>query len=87
MQHTIVPKHVMGVILEVDKMLKQGSFPFNTVEVMLGLQELVGRIIVDLAQTQVSADELMEHTMRHLNNTVRIGMAAKGQPLGNRVPS
>jgi hypothetical protein len=68
----------MGVILEVDRMLKQGNFPFNTVEVMLGLQELVGRIIVDMAMTPVSASELVTHTKQHLDNTVRIGMETKG---------
>jgi hypothetical protein len=79
MQHTITPRHVMAVIIEVDKMLKQGNFPFNTVEVMLGLQELVGRIIVDMATTKTSADELVVHAKRHLDNTIRIGMQAKGQ--------
>jgi len=87
MQHTITPKHVMGVVIEVDKMLKQQNLPFNTLEVMLGLQELVGRLIVDMATTQVSAGELVEHSKKHLDDTVRIGMATKGQPLGTRVPS
>jgi hypothetical protein len=46
---------------------------------MLGLQELVGRIIVDMATTQVSADELIKHSKEHLDDTVRVGMQAKGR--------
>jgi len=86
-QHTITPKHVMAVVLEVDTMLRQKNLPFNTIEVMLGLQELVGRLIVDMATSQVSAGELVEHTKKHLDDTVRTGMATKGQPLGTRLPS
>jgi hypothetical protein len=78
MQHTIKPRHVMGVIVEVDKMLKQANLPFNTLEVMLGLQELVGRLIVDMSNTSVTAQELIEHSKKHLDRTVQIGMDAKG---------
>jgi len=71
----------MAIILEVDSCLKAKSkeINFNTVETMIALQELVGRIIVDMAPTMVSADELVEHARKHLDNTIRIGMAAKGQ--------
>jgi len=79
MQHTIKPRNVMGVILEVDQMLKERGRDFNTVEVMIGLQELVGRIIVDMSMTPVSAGELIVHAKKHLDDTVRIGLQAKGQ--------
>ena len=82
MEIKITQRNVMAVIIEVDKMLKEKKFPFNTVEVMLGLQELVGRIIVDMAPTQITADQLIEHSKSHLVDTVRIGMAQKGQPIG-----
>jgi hypothetical protein len=81
MQHTITPRNVMAIILEVDACLKAKSkdINFNTVETMIALQELVGRIIVDMAITQVSADELTEHCKKHLDDTIRIGMQVKGR--------
>jgi hypothetical protein len=80
----IKPRNVMAVVLEVDAMLraKAKEMGLNQAEVMLGLQELVGRVIVDMALNQVGADDLISHAKTHLDDTVRIGMRSKGQQIG-----
>lgn len=89
MQHTITPRNVMAIILEVDACLKAKSkdINFNTAETMLALQELVGRIIVDMAMTKVSADELATHAKKHLDNTIEIGMRTKAQAMPMHRPT
>jgi hypothetical protein len=84
MEVKITPRNVMAVVVEVDRMLKAKSrdIDLNQAEVMLGLQELVGRIIVDMASTQPGAMDLADHAKKHLDATIRIGMATKGQPVG-----
>jgi hypothetical protein len=71
----------MAVVLETDAMLKAKGkeLGLNQAEVILGLQELVGRIIVDMAMTTVGADELVGHAKKHLEDTVRIGMEVRGK--------
>jgi len=88
MEVTVTPRNVMVVVIEVDRMLKAKSrdMNLNQAEVMLGLQELVGRLIVEMSLTSVGTDTLINHAKQHLDDTVRIGMATKGQPLGTRVP-
>jgi hypothetical protein len=83
MEAKITPRNVMAVVVEVDAMLraKAKDMNLNQVEVILGLQELVGRIIVDMSTNQVGADSLINHMKQHLDDTVRIGMRTKGQPI------
>ena len=89
MEVKITPRNVMAVVIEVGRMLETRAkeLSLNQAEVMIGLQELVGRTIVDMSNTQVGADTLAEHARKHLDDTIRIGMATKGHPLGTRVPS
>lgn len=79
MRYDVNPKHVMGTIVEVDRVL-QGK-GFNQVEVMLGLQELVGRLIVEMAKTPVGADEFSTLCKEHLDSTLRVGLQAKSEPI------
>jgi hypothetical protein len=71
----------MSVVIETDAMLKAKGkeYGLNSAEVIIGLQELVGRIIVDMSNSPVGAQELIAHVKKHLDDTVRIGMGVKGQ--------
>lgn len=88
MEVKITPRNVMAVVIEVNTMLqaKSRDLSLNQAEVMLGLQELVGRVIVEMSINQVGADKLIDHAQKHLVDTVRIGMSLKGYPLGTSVP-
>ena len=77
MQVEINPVKVAGVVKETnDMLLKQ---PFNPAEVIIGLTELTGRIIVEFGTTAVQMDELKEVVLNHLEKTIRIGSHASGK--------
>jgi hypothetical protein len=83
MEVKITPRNVMAVVIEVNAMLqaKTKEMNLNQAEVMLGLQELVGRVIVEMSNNQVGADDLVDHAKKHLDDTVRVGMQVKSQPI------
>lgn len=72
----IQPRKVAGVITECNRALMgQG---FNQAEVMIGLAELLGRLIVEVSKGPTQTEELMRVTKEHLDDTVSAGLAAKG---------
>lgn len=73
----IEPRKVMGVITECNRVLNgQG---FNQGEVLVGLSELIGRVIVETAQGPTQTAAMKELCHQHIEDTIRIGMDAKGQ--------
>lgn len=74
MKVNIESRKVAGVVVEASKILADKGF--NRGEIILGLSELLGRIIVDSAQTDVQAKELVGISVGHIDRTVQIGVEA-----------
>lgn len=75
MAYQIDPRKVAGVVVELNAALRQHGF--NHGEVVVGLSELLGRVVVDAAKTQIQADELIDVAVKHMKDTVRIGAQVK----------
>lgn len=74
MSYQIEPRKVAGVVVEANKALNgQG---FNTGEVLLGLSELLGRIIVESADNHMQMREMVKVVETHLDKTITIGAQA-----------
>lgn len=73
----IEPHKVMGVILETNRALKgQG---FNQGEVMVGLAELIGRVIVEQSHGPSQTEEFKRVVKQHIDDTIQIGLSAQGK--------
>lgn len=73
----IEQRKVAGVVIEASKVLADKGF--NRGEIILGLSELVGRLIVDSVQDTIQAEELMKIVGGHISKTIDIGIQqAKG---------
>lgn len=73
----IEQRKVAGVAIEASRILADKGF--NRGEIILGLSELLGRVIVDTAQDTIQAEELMKIVGGHISKTIDIGIqAAKG---------
>lgn len=70
----IDPRKVGGVAIEAGRIL--GDKGFNRGEIILGLAELIGRVIVDTAETDMQAAELSKIAVTHLGKTIEIGVEA-----------
>jgi hypothetical protein len=75
MSYQIDQRKVIGVVLETNAALNDKGF--NHGEVILGLSELVGRIIVEAAETQVQASELLNVAVAHIGKTIKVGAEAQ----------
>lgn len=67
-------RKVAGVVIETGRILSDKGF--NRGEIILGLSELVGRVIVETAETDIQAAELSKIAVTHLGKTVEIGVEA-----------
>lgn len=76
MSYEISPNRVKGVMTECDKLIGTGIF--NTGEIILGLTELLGRVIVKSCNTPISMGQAKDIVMQHLNSTLHQGALAKG---------
>lgn len=83
MGYQIEPRKVAGVVLEANGAL-QGK-EFNQGEVILGLAELIGRIIVEAAETHIQAQEMVKVVEEHMAKTIMIGSHARGKSIIERV--
>lgn len=81
MVHAVNPSKIAGVAFEASKAVSNKGF--DNVEVLLGLSELMGRIIVELGDTKIQIDELCKVSSDHLTRTVVAGAQARGK--GNLV--
>lgn len=68
---------VAGIVKEVNQMLAGKGF--NRIELILGLAELTGRVIVDAAETHIQAKELSAIAFGHLSQTITVGLAQQKQ--------
>lgn len=73
----IEQRKVAGVATEASRILADKGF--NRGEIILGLSELIGRVIVDSVQDTLQAEELMKIVGGHISKTIDIGIqASKG---------
>jgi hypothetical protein len=77
MSYEIDQRKVVGVVLEANGAL--GDKGFNHGEIILGLSELIGRVIVEASDTSVQAGELMKVAVAHMEKTIRVGAEATGK--------
>ena len=77
MTYKIEPRKVAGVVREASFALEGKGF--NHGEVLIGLSELVGRVIVDAGKHKIQMDELKEVVVNHLEHTIVIGASATGK--------
>ena len=74
---------IAGVVKAVAAIL--GDRGFNRGEILLGLSEMVGRIIVDVADNSIQADELYTICQQHMSRTIHIGSQASEKQIIARV--
>lgn len=74
MAYNIDARRVAGVVIEANKALQ--GHQFNHGEVVLGLSELIGRVIVEAVGNKIQADEMKTVVMNHINKTIEIGAQA-----------
>jgi hypothetical protein len=75
MSYEIDQRKVIGVLLEANGAIADKGF--NHGEVILGLAELIGRTIVEVAETSIQSDELVKVAMAHIGLTIRTGAVAQ----------
>ena len=74
MSYQIDQRKVVGVVLEANAALNDKGF--NHGEVILGLAELIGRVIVEASETSIQSGELMKVAIAHMEKTIRVGAEA-----------
>lgn len=83
MSYQIDQRKVAGVVVEANLALSNKDF--NHGEIILGLAELAGRVIVEAADTNIQAKELVKVVMAHLDRTITIGAHAAGKSIIEKV--
>ena len=83
MAYNIEPRKVAGVVVEANAALNNKGF--NQGEVVLGLAELIGRIIVESSETSLQMKDMVAVVEDHLERTIRVGSQAMGKSLIQRV--
>jgi hypothetical protein len=76
-------RKIAGVVIEVSRILSDKGF--NRGEILIGLSEMVGRIIVDVAENSIQADELYTLCQQHMSRTIHIGSQASEKQIIARV--
>lgn len=74
MTYQIEPRKVAGVVREASAALEGKGF--NHGEVLVGLAELLGRVIVDVGTHHIQMDDMKKVVIDHLDRTIRIGAHA-----------
>lgn len=82
-QYNIDKDKIRGVVIEVSRALDGKGF--NAGEMMVGLSEMLGRIIVETASSHVQMKEMVDICAGHLDRTIIAGNEAKGKSLIARV--
>ena len=74
MSYKIDQRKVAGVVIEANSALTGKDF--NHGEVIIGLAELIGRVIVESADTGIQAKELAQVAANHIGLTIKVGAEA-----------
>lgn len=79
MSYQIDQRKVAGVVVEANLALSNKDF--NHGEIIIGLAELLARVIVEAADTNVQAKELVAVAMAHMDKTITVGAHATGKSI------
>lgn len=74
MSYQIEARKVAGVVKEASSALEGKGF--NHGEVLVGLSELLGRVIVEVGTHHIHMDDMKKVVIDHLDRTIRIGAHA-----------
>ena len=74
MSYQIDQRKVAGVVVETN--LALSGKDFNHGEVIIGLSELIGRVIVEAAENGIQAKELAQVAANHIGLTIKVGAEA-----------
>jgi hypothetical protein len=83
MSYEIDRRKVAGVVTEAARAIDNKDF--NHGEVIVGLSELIGRVIVDVAPSHIQMKQMVDIVNDHMNRTIVAGNDAKGKSLIERV--
>jgi hypothetical protein len=83
MSYEIDQRKIAGVVTEAARAIEGGHF--NHGEVIVGLSELIGRVIVDVATNHIQMKQMVDIVTDHMNRTIVVGNEAKGKSLIERV--
>jgi hypothetical protein len=68
-------KKVADVVVRCNEALSTGTYNFG--EVIIGLGELIGKVIVEASQGPLQCKELTKVVVEHLDRTIHIGAEAR----------
>jgi hypothetical protein len=74
MSYQVDQRKVAGVVIEANAALSGKDF--NHGEVIIGLAELIGRIIVEASDNGIQAKELAQVAANHIGLTIKVGAEA-----------
>lgn len=74
---------VAGVMQEAARAVSGKGF--NAGEIIVGLSELVGRIIVDTASNHIAMKDMVKAVVEHLDRTIVTGSQAQEKSLIERI--
>ena len=76
MAYDVNPGNIEWVCANVLKSINDGQFSHG--EVMLGITQALGRVVINAADTPVQGSSAMQVIVDHLNETLKAGYIAKG---------
>ena len=76
MRHDVNPGNVTWVVKRLNEAMGNGQF--SSAEVILGVAEFAGRIIVAMADTPVQGMQALNLLAGHMQETAKAGYIAKG---------
>lgn len=79
MSYQIDQRKVAGVVVEAN--LALSGKDFNHGEIIIGLAELLARVIVEAAETNIQAGELVKVAVAHMDKTITVGAHATGKSI------
>jgi hypothetical protein len=82
MSYQIDPRKVTGVVKEASAALEGKGL--NHGEVLVGLAELLGRVIVEVGTHHIQMDDMKKVVIDHLERTIRIGAHATEKSIVSR---
>lgn len=82
-EHNVNRQAIDQIVRQMAAMTGQGQY--NLSDVLLGVTEYLGRIIVDAADTPVSGVQMAQVMEEHLRQTLAAGYAGKGYNMGGFV--
>ena len=79
-EHNVTRQAIDQIVRQMAAMTGQGQY--NLSDVLLGVTEYLGHIIVDAADTPVAGVQMAQVMEEHLKSTLLAGYASKGYNMG-----